>query len=334
MLYDYTWDQSQLIQAYLKLCLSPSSPKQKRETLISWFNWWKLDWHGKTFSPKEKFYCYAYLDPRKPGKYSYQLPSGYKVCFTHEPFYVGKGTGGRKDWHLIDCSRSLKVNKIKAIKNAGLEPIIQVTPTVAGEAKALAFEVDLILGIGRLNLKTGPLTNATNGGIGAPGARRTRKERQAMSRRSKGRKHSEETKKKLAAKALGRKVSPEARAAMSASRKGRIKSAEHLRKISMALRARGGFSKAHRRALSESQKGKVISQTTRNKISASTRGKPKPPGFGEKIRKARIGKPLSEETKRKISAARKGKKLGPRSAETCAKIRAKVQAYWDRVKSL
>ena len=33
-------------------------------------------------------YVYAYLDPRKPGKYSYK---GLNVSFLYEPFYIGKG---------------------------------------------------------------------------------------------------------------------------------------------------------------------------------------------------------------------------------------------------
>ena len=41
------------------------------------------------------FYVYAYLDPRKPGKFKYG-----EYEFTHEPFYIGKGTKSRINRHL------------------------------------------------------------------------------------------------------------------------------------------------------------------------------------------------------------------------------------------
>jgi len=37
-----------------------------------------------------KFYVYVFLDPRKPGRFAYGDQE-----FTHEPFYVGKGSGKR-----------------------------------------------------------------------------------------------------------------------------------------------------------------------------------------------------------------------------------------------
>ena len=41
------------------------------------------------------FYNYVYLDPRKPGKYTYSTMS-----FLFEPIYVGKGTKNRYKQHL------------------------------------------------------------------------------------------------------------------------------------------------------------------------------------------------------------------------------------------
>jgi len=45
---------------------------------------------------KNRFYVYALLDPRKPGRYVYETWE-----FDHEPFYVGKGSGNRIICHTI-----------------------------------------------------------------------------------------------------------------------------------------------------------------------------------------------------------------------------------------
>lgn len=80
---------------------------------------------------------------------------------------------------------------------------------------------------------------------------------------------------------------------------------------------RGPISEETRRKISESKKGKSLSAEQKIKISLATKGKvtseetkqkmrkPKPVGFGEKIRSARLGTTLSEETRKKISESRK-----------------------------
>lgn len=44
----------------------------------------------------KKYYTYIYLDPRKPGHYSYST-----LSFLHEPIYVGKGCQKRYLDHLV-----------------------------------------------------------------------------------------------------------------------------------------------------------------------------------------------------------------------------------------
>lgn len=77
---------------------------------------------------------------------------------------------------------------------------------------------------------------------------------------------------------------------------------EHAAKMAVGLsRALKGRvrSEEHRRHLGEALKGKC-------------KGKPKPPGFGEKISKANKGRIVTQETRDKIAAAQLGVKRGPR----------------------
>jgi len=92
-----------------------------------------------------KYYVYAYLDPKKSGEFIY---GSYK--FDNEPFYIGKGCGSRYLRHL-KCNEHnhIKNNKINKIKSSGDSPII---------IKILEKL------IGRKCNKTGPLTNYHIGG--------------------------------------------------------------------------------------------------------------------------------------------------------------------------
>ena len=113
---------------------------------------------------KPIFYTYLYLDPRKPGNFNYGI-----YHFDYEPFYVGKGHNNRCLKHLKDSRKSYKVNKIKKILSESLEPIIIKYQENLLECQALKLEIDLIKTIGRLDLKTGTLTNLTDGGQGTSG---------------------------------------------------------------------------------------------------------------------------------------------------------------------
>jgi len=121
------------------------------------------------------FYSYFYLDPRCPGKYEYPE---IDLCFLFEPIYVGKGSGGigRAMCHLkharkrikklkIYDGNNLKINKIVRILKEDKEPYVLIIPKNTNES-ALCFESQCISIIGRLDLKTGPLTNLTGGGEG------------------------------------------------------------------------------------------------------------------------------------------------------------------------
>jgi len=116
--------------------------------------------------PKNRFYVYAYLDPRKPGQYTYG-----EYIFNYEPFYVGKGGTPRQiKRHLFESvskgHNPLKTNKIKKIISLNFHPIIIKIKDTITEQEAFILEHKLITTIGRIDLKKGPLTNLVDGFYG------------------------------------------------------------------------------------------------------------------------------------------------------------------------
>jgi len=111
-------------------------------------------------------YVYVYLDPRRPSQWNVLN----KFTFDYEPFYVGKGKGSRMLVHLRDTSATRKVNKIKAIKQLNLEPIIVKVIEHLSDDESKAIEKSMIADLGTIeivhNVKRGPLTNLTEGGEG------------------------------------------------------------------------------------------------------------------------------------------------------------------------
>ena len=91
------------------------------------------------FSPPEVealgFYVYVYSDPRN-----------------NQPFYIGKGIGNRAFAHLGDKSESVKVARIREIREAGLEPQIEVLAFGLDETTAFKVEAAAIDLIGFENL--------------------------------------------------------------------------------------------------------------------------------------------------------------------------------------
>ncbi len=117
------------------------------------------------------YYCYIFLDLRKPGFYSY-IANGMGWCFTHEPFYIGKGTEKRCTDHFYPHKLKKNTpfyNKLNSIlrenpslTEKGSEPFIIVTHGIRDEQKAYDLETALITAIGSIyidEIKDGPLTN-------------------------------------------------------------------------------------------------------------------------------------------------------------------------------
>ena len=88
----------------------------------------------------KNYYVYVYIDPRN-----------------FEEFYYGKGKGSRKVAHLHDDGDSEKANRIKAIKKAGLSPIIRVIASGLTQEEAFLIETTLIWKLGKFttNLASG-----------------------------------------------------------------------------------------------------------------------------------------------------------------------------------
>lgn len=130
-----------------------------------------------------------------------------------------------------------------------------------------------------------------------------------------GRKHSDETKKKISIANKGHEVSEKQRLQISESQKGR---------------KRPPITEEHRRKLSEWQKGKKrkpLSEEHKNKIGASLKGKTRSPEACRNISEGQKGKVMSEETKRKMSIAAKNRVV---SEETRAKLSESTRLYWER----
>jgi hypothetical protein len=104
-----------------------------------------------------RYYIYAYLDPRKPGSFNYG-----ELNFTHEPFYIGKGSTNRSDIGLKYGSR--KKERIKEIEKENKFPIVIIlVEEIKDEREAYDKEEKIIKLIGREITKNGPLVNVFSG---------------------------------------------------------------------------------------------------------------------------------------------------------------------------
>lgn len=118
-------------------------------------------------------YIYAYLDPRKPGKFKYG-----NYIFEFEPFYIGKSkttaSHNRMYRHLefvkfrgIDLTNNqYKFNLIKQILDENLDPIIIKIEENLTEQNAYNLEKLLIDIIGTRYNDKGTLVNISCGGDG------------------------------------------------------------------------------------------------------------------------------------------------------------------------
>lgn len=228
------------------------------------------------------FYVYVYLDPRKPGKYTYG-----EYSFDHEPFYIGKGIGYRINSHLNKNIYNSHFNrKIKKIQQEfHSNPKIFKYREMLTENDAFNLETHMIQTIGRKDKKLGPLCNHTDGGDGVRGNKQTEKQRTALLFANLGKKQSKERIEKRVCHLRGIPRSNDVKKKISISNKGKIRTPEVRKKLK----------EIH----------KNISDVTRRKMSLSAQNR-------SEEHKRKIGdffrnKQLSTEHKIKISKGNKGK---------------------------
>lgn len=205
------------------------------------------------------------------------------------PFYVGKGKSNRHLAHLQEARKpstkdtnKLKINTIKKMLNEGKEPKIVFVDKNMDEDSAFELEEFLISEIGRIDLKTGTLTNLSNGGEGAAGQSRDMSGENNPNYKNRGelspmwgRKHTDETKLKSSLAQKGKTLTDDHKA--------------NLRKPK-SEEGRANIAKARKESLYRP------SEETKLKLSLAGKGKPSP----------LKGRKSSEETKRKISDGGKG----------------------------
>lgn len=199
------------------------------------------------------YYIYTLIDPRN-----------------NLPFYVGKGSGDRKDFHVrsvnhANADNPMKLNLIKKIISEGLSVQIEVVSDNLNETTAFENEKKLIRQYGRRNNNTGILTNMSDGGAGNAGrvynpehgakisqaltgkkrpdvAYRNQQKNKEMweTRKAEGWTHSDDVKARLSEQSKLRKHSNETKAKISEANSKRIVSEETKAKISAARKASKG----------------------------------------------------------------------------------------------
>jgi len=233
------------------------------------------------------FYNYIYLDPRKPGNYTYGI-----YHFDYEPFYVGKGSNRRYKKKHKNCEKLQK-----EIISDGFDVIYKFMYENLSENIALSNETQLIQLIGRKDKGLGPLLNKQDRSSGNSGI--SEEARQKISKTHKGKKHTEEHKKKISESLKGEKNNfygkhhtEEARQKISKSRNGMKHTEETKRKIREAISGEN-----------HPFYGKKRTEETKRKISESRKGK-----YSGK-NNHNYGKQRLPETRQKISETLKGKNV-------------------------
>lgn len=124
----------------------------------------------------------------------------YKHPITEIPFYIGRSSVKRRaNFHLYETMENarnrLKFNTIQKIRReCKCDPIVEILIEDLTYEESLQWEKDLIQLIGRKSLKTGPLTNLTEGGEGVIGYKHTPEALEKLKKNSLGNSYAKGTK--------------------------------------------------------------------------------------------------------------------------------------------
>lgn len=233
--------------------------------------------------------------------------------------YFGKtirSLRARKYTHQRDAKNGSKNHFHRAIRKHGWKAFKWRVVFRGSEKEILAEEIRLIT---KHKTMSPNGYNMTDGGEGSSGRKMTDRQIARNSEIHLGRKHSEETRKRMSKAAkgntnnLGNKCSEESKRKMSEAQKGRKHSEESKQKISKSLKGQKK-TEQHKQRLREANLGKKRSLETKQKISQAISGEGNPfygrkhsPESIAKMRNVKLGKRATAETKTKMSQTAKGK---------------------------
>lgn len=135
----------------------------------------------RVYSDDPVYYVYVFMNPFKPNPIKIKTSAG-ELCLTHEPFYIGKGKGGRYLSSLSDKYHKMKTGIVRSIRKRGAKPIILLFAQNRTEWQTLFIENELIRYLGRRIDKSGKLVNMTLGFEGPYGMKLPREWKENIKR--------------------------------------------------------------------------------------------------------------------------------------------------------
>lgn len=158
-----------------------------------------------------------------------------------EPCYIGKGKGRRPEWHQRKGEKHPNKHLAAVIRKAGNAEIpFVIIHSGLDEKTAFEYEKALISAIGRKQLGTGPLCNATEGGDGVSGWVATDDTRSNFKEGARKRFAESSIIEKMSAAQKRRWQSEEPRKVMSSASKKFWSNPENKARMSNAQKARRG----------------------------------------------------------------------------------------------